>query len=45
MVMATAHIGARTYLFWGERETDDITLLPEEWEIRVALDNRVYFVK
>lgn len=43
--MATAQIGAHTYLLWGERESDDITLLPEEWETRVAPDSRVYFVK
>lgn len=44
--MATAaQQGIRTYLFWGETEAEDITLLPEGWEARVAQDNRVYFVE
>lgn len=44
--MATAaQLGNRTYHFWGETEADDITLLPERWEARVAQDNRVYFVE
>ena len=32
-------------LWWGESAEDDITKLPSEWEVRVADDNRVYFVK
>lgn len=33
------------YMTWGDRAEDDITKLPEEWEARVADDNRLYFVK
>ena len=35
----------QSYMMWGERAEDDITKLPEEWEARVADDNRLYFVK
>ena len=34
-----------TYLAWGERAEDDITLLPREWEARVAADSRLFFLK
>ena len=34
-----------SYAMWGDRAEDDITKLPEEWEARVADDNRLYFVK
>lgn len=34
-----------SYLLWGDRSEDDITKLPDEWEARVADDNRIYFVK
>ena len=37
--------GVHSYLLWGERREDDITKLPDEWEARVADDNRIYFVK
>lgn len=30
---------------WGEKAEDDITMLPKEWEARVADDNRVFFLK
>ncbi len=33
------------YVWWGERPEDDITKLDNVWEVRVAEDNRVYFVK
>ena len=33
------------YLWWGERPEDDITRLFSVWEVRVAEDSRVYFVK
>ena len=32
-------------VMWGDRSEDDITKLSEEWEARVADDNRLYFVK
>ncbi|XP_064394863.1 WW domain-containing oxidoreductase-like [Halichondria panicea] len=32
------------YVWWGERPEDDITKLDNVWEVRVAEDNRVYFV-
>ena len=35
----------KTYSVWGCKPEDDITKLPEEWEARVADDNRLYFVK
>lgn len=33
------------YRWWGERTDDDITKLDSVWEVRVAEDNRVYFLK
>lgn len=34
-----------SYKFWGEFEDDDITKLPQDYEAKVADDNRVYFIK
>ena len=47
-VYYTVHVSlimAHSYVMWGDRGEDDITKLPEEWEARVADDNRLYFVK
>lgn len=43
--LCTCKMAERIVHVWGERAEDDITMLPKEWEARVADDSRVFFLK